>query len=148
MGVRQSLDILERVEQIATLAGFKARLEEDDVRLVLGFDMGDGRHQLVYIRDTSRSADHPVITIFSPCLMVKKGLFRGISKNTAMDLLRTNEAIHFARYGLYETDKYSMIVASIDHLLDKLDPDEFEASVLSVAHAADSYEKKLGKDDF
>ena len=148
MGVRQSLDILEKVEEIATLAGFKAKIDEDDVRLVLGFDMGEGRSQLVYIRDTSRSQEHPVITIFSPCLVVKKGLFRGISKSTAMDLLRTNEAIHFARYGLYETSTYSMVVASIDHLLDKLDAEEFEASVLSVAHAADSYEKKLGKDDF
>jgi len=148
MGIRQSLEILEKVEQTATLAGFKCVLEEDEVRLVLGFDMGEGRSQRVYVRDTSRSQEHPVVTIFSPCLVVKKGLFRGISKNQAMELLRANEAIHFARYGVYETETYSMVVASIDHLLDKLDPDEFEASVLSVAHAADSYEKKLGKDDF
>ena len=41
-----------------------------------------------------------------------------------------------------------MVVASIDHLLDTLDPDEFKASAFHVAFAADSYEKQHGKDQF
>lgn len=143
-----SLEILERVERVAARAGFQSTIDEDEMRLVLAFDMGEGRRQMVFVKDTSLSPQHAVVTIFSPCLVVTKELFRGISKNQAMELLRANATTHFARYGISETESYTMVVASIDHLLAKLDPEEFEASVLSVAHAADSYEKKLGKDDF
>lgn len=40
-----------------------------------------------------------------------------------------------------------MVVASIDHLLDTLDPDEFKASTLCVAAAADDYERRYGQDE-
>ena len=41
-----------------------------------------------------------------------------------------------------------MVVASNDHLLATLDPDELKASAFHVAFAADSYEKKHGRDNF
>lgn len=148
MSVKQTLETLEKVGEIAALAGLKGKLDEDDMRFFVGIQIDDERRQAVYVRDTTRDAEHPIVTIFSPCLVVKKGMFSGLSKNQAMELLRMNEAIHFARYGIVEFDKETMVVASVDHLLEALDPPEFEASVFHVAMAADAYEKKFGKDDF
>ncbi len=149
MGVRQTLEVLERVSEVATLAGLKGKIDEDRLRYGMAFDLGEGRGQAVYIRDSTRD-DIPkkIITVFSPCLIVKKGLFKGLSKDRAMELLRFNENILFARFGIWEAKTELMVVASIDHLLETLDPEELRASAFHVAMAADSYEHKYGKDDF
>jgi hypothetical protein len=92
--------------------------------------------------------ESPVVTFFSPAAVVKSGLFKGISKEQAIDLLVKNEQILFARYGVWPQDGQHMIVASVDHILDSLDPEEFEAHVWHVAFAADAYEKEQGGDVF
>lgn len=148
MGIRETLKILERVGEIATLAGFTGKLDEERLQFVIGFNFGNGRSQIVYIRDVSRSPDRQIITVFSPCLVKKKGFFQGISKEMAIDLLCRNEKVPFARYGIWESEKERMVVASIDHLLDTLDPPEFEASVSHVAVAADMVEREHGQDQF
>ncbi|HLM75026.1 MAG TPA: hypothetical protein VK459_20090, partial [Polyangiaceae bacterium] len=78
----------------------------------------------------------------------KKGIFSGFSKQRALDLLRFNEQILFARYGIWENKSEVMVVASNDHLLATLDPDELKTSAFHVAFAADAYEKKHGRDNF
>jgi hypothetical protein len=147
MSVRQSLENLERVSEVATLAGIKGKINEDKMHFGMGFELDQGRSQVVYVRDSSKE-DRKIVTIFSPCLVVKKGLFSGLSKERALDLLRMNENVLFARYGIWEGKSEIMVVASIDHLLDTLDPDEFKASAFHVAMAADTYERKYGKDNF
>ncbi len=148
MSVKQTLEILEKVAEIATLAGLKGHMDEEAMRYFIGIGLEGDRKQAVYVRDTTRSDEHKIVTIYSPCLIVKKGFFAGVSKNQAIELLRLNEALHFARFGIIENEKESIVVASVDHLLDTLDPGEFEASVFCVAQAADMYEKKFGKDEF
>lgn len=148
MGARRSFEILERVSEVATLAGINGKIEDEKMHFGMGFALPEGRRQMVYVRDASQNDDQKIVTIFSPCLVVKAGLFSGFSKSRALDLLRMNEQILFARYGIWERDKVTMIVASCDHLLDTLDPDELKASALFVAIAADNYEKKHGKDDY
>jgi hypothetical protein len=148
MSIRNSLKVLERVGDIATLAGFKGKLDDERMQFALGLGFDNGRSQMVYVRDTSRSPDRHIITVFSPCLVRKKGFWKGVSKELAIQLLRKNEAVHFARYGIWELEKQDVIVASIDHLLDTLDPPEFEASVVHVAMAADTLERQHGQDEF
>ncbi|WP_437670755.1 hypothetical protein [Sorangium sp. So ce131] len=148
MGLRQSLENLERVSEVATLAGINGKIDEDRMHFGMGFQLDQGRSQTVYVRDSSREGSNKVVTILSPCLVVKKGLFSGLSKDRALDLLRLNESVLFARYGIWEKKSELMIVASIDHLLDTLDPEEFKASAFHVAVAADAYERKYGKDEF
>lgn len=148
MGIRQSLENLERVSEVATLAGIKGKIDEDRLHFGMGFQLDQGRSQTVYVRDSSREGASKIVTILSPCLTVKKGLFSGLSKERALDLLRQNENVLFARYGIWEKKSEIMVVASIDHLLDTLDPEEFKASAFHVAVAADAYERKYGKDDF
>jgi hypothetical protein len=148
MGIKHSLEVLERVNEVATLAGLKGKIEDDKLRFTMGFDLGEGRGQMVYVRDASKDLDHRIVTIFSPALIVKKGLFSGFSKDRALDLLRMNEQVLFARFGIWESPKETMVVASCDHLLSTLDPDELAASAFHVAFAADTYEKKNGQDMF
>lgn len=149
MGIRQSLANLERVSEVATLAGIKGQLIEDRVEYHMQFGLDQGRHQRVVVRDSSKDdAKKSVVTIFSPARVMKKGLFSGLSKEQAFELLRMNERMIFARFGIWETKAEIMVVASIDHLLDTLDPDEFKASTFCVAAAADDYERRYGKDEF
>lgn len=149
MGIRQSLANLERVGEVATLAGIKGTFVEERVEYVMHFGLDHDRHQMVYVRDVSKEgADKAVVTIFSPCRVLKKGLFNGLSKDQAIELLTLNSRMFFARFGILETKTEILVIASIDHLLDTLDPDEFKASTLCVATAADDYERKYGKDQF
>jgi hypothetical protein len=149
MGIRQSLSNLERVSEVATLAGIKGKVLEDRMEYHMQFGLEHGRSQMVFVRDNpSEGPRKTVVTIFSPARILKKGLFSGISKDQAVELLRLNEKLLFARFGIWEAKDAIMVVASIDHLLDTLDPDEFKASTLCVAMAADEYERKYGKDVF
>ena len=149
MALREMLQVLERIEEIATLAGLRGRIDEEQLRYEMGFGLEDGRSQVVYARPIPGPTKTPVITIFSPCLIKKKkGVFQGISKKMALDLLRRNEKVVFARYGIADIKDGALVLASVDHLLETLDPPEFGASAYHVAVAADTYEREHGQDDF
>ena len=149
MSLQNKLDVLKRISEVAALAGLRGQIHEDTMRFGMGFNLPEGRSQVVYVRQTAQALDgKTVVTFMSPCLVIKKGLLAGISKETAIELLQLNENVLFARYGIVEFDKETLVVASADHLLDTLDPEEFNASAWHVAFAADQYERKHGRDDF
>jgi len=148
MSIKQIFNVLERIDEIATLAGLNGRINEEFMRFEMGFGLDNGRSQVVYVRPVNSAMKTPVITIFSPCLVKKKGTFQGISKKMALDLLRRNEEVIFARYGIHEAKEETLVIASIDHLLDTLDAPEFGASAYHVALAADTYEREHGQDRF
>ena len=138
---------IERVKEVATLAGLKGEVNPERRHFQMLFLLPGDRRQTVYVRDTSAKG-REVVTFFSPCLVVKKGLVAGLSKEMAVDLLKANEKLHFARYGLWEFEKEFTVVASFDCLLGTLDPDECHKAAWAVAFAADQYEHKLGEDKF
>jgi ABC-type polar amino acid transport system ATPase subunit len=148
MGIRESLNVLKQVSEVSTLAGINGQVDERRMVFAMGFELDAGRSQVVYVRDSTQREDRKVITVFSPCLVVKKGLFSGFSKEQAMDLLRKNEGMNFARYGIWENKAETMVVASADHLLESLDPQEYKATAYHVAMAADLYERQHGADNF
>jgi hypothetical protein len=149
MGFEEKIAQLKQISEIAALAGLKGEVSDDGFAFMLGFEMDGGRSQVVRVRPTMQTPDgQPIVTVESPALVVKKGLLSGISKDQAIELLRLNETVPFARFGIVESDEASMIVASIDHLLDTLDPDELRHSCWCVAMAADNYEAQHGGDDF
>lgn len=148
MGIKHALEVLERVNEVATLAGIRGKIDEDRMHFTMGFGIGEGRSQVVYVKDVTKNPDNKVVTVFSPALVVKKGFWSGFSKERALDLLRMNEQVLFARFGIWENPKETMVVASCDHLLTTLDPEELRASAYHVAMAADTYEKKNGQDNF
>ena len=147
MSADETLRRIERVKEVATLAGLKGEINEERKHFQMLFLLPGERRQLVYVRDTSVE-EREVVTFFSPCLVVKKGLVAGVSKEMALDLLRANEQMHFARYGLWEFEKEFTVVASFDCLLDTLDPDECHKAAWSVAFAADQFEHRQGEDRF
>lgn len=140
------LESLERVKQVASLAGLKGEIDEERMQFQMLFVLDDDRKQAVFVRDR-RSKSRKAITVFSPCLAVKKGLMSGLTKETAIELLQANQRLELARYGIWESEKETLVLASYDCLLDTLDPAEFHAAVWSVAFAADWFERRSGEKD-
>jgi hypothetical protein len=147
MAADETLERLARVKEVATLAGLKGEVDEERKRFQMLFVLPGERNQGVFVRDRSAKG-RQVVTFFSPCLVVKKGLVSGFSKEMAVDLLKANERLHFARYGIWELDKEFTVVASVDCLLETLDPDECHNAAWSVAFAADQFEHRQGLDQF
>lgn len=145
----QVFKVLNQVSRTAAAAGLKGSIDDDETTFQMGFSLPEGRSQVVYTRIAGDvGAGKTVVSIFSPCLRVRKGLFSSFSKERALDLLRRNEDMLFARFGIWERGEESMVVASVDHLLDTLDPDELRTSAWYVAIAADGYEKEHGRDSY
>lgn len=148
--MQDTIDALKRVAETAALAGLKGRVNDEMQRFEMGFEIGDKRTQMVYIRYLGKGpGDKEIVTLFSPAKVVQKGFLKGMSKDMAIELLKLNSQIYFARFGILENDKEIMIMASIDAILETLDADELKAGAWAVAIAADRFEKDHGgKDDF
>ena len=143
------LAVLKQVENVAALAGLVGRIDREELHFVMNFDLDGGRSQQVFVRVTGMTPDDKqIVTLFSPACVVKKGFLSGISKEQALELLRMNEDCYFTRFGIWEHEKETMIVASSDLLLETLDPDELKNHAYYAAYAADMYEAKHGVDAF
>ena len=153
MKVEERLALLKQLESVAALAGLKGVISDDGQFFLMGFEVGDGRSQRVFVRPTGSTPDgKTVVTISSPAHLQSKGWFSSFSREDAINLLRLNENTFFARYGIQDAGSVSkemMIVASSDVILETLDAEELRAHAHFVSHAADAYEKKMSKaDDF
>ena len=148
--VDERMEALEKVANVATLAGVNLGFNRQCMRLEGEFQLAGNRSQVCFVRPSGMTGDKMVITIYSPCLRVKKGFLAGMSREMAVDLLRRNENLCFARFGLMDEGDTEMIVASADCILDTLDPEELEHAIWHVAMAADAYEAERGsgKDEF
>ncbi|MFM7649254.1 MAG: hypothetical protein ACKO50_14550 [Cyanobium sp.] len=149
MKIEERLEILKKVESIAALAGLRGVVTDDGDCFRMGFETTNGRSQGVFVRPSGHTPDGKVIvTLFSPANTFPKGLFKGLGKEAAMELLRLNEKTFFARFGLWESKSEVMVVASIDAILESLDADEIRAYSYYAANAADEYESRHGRDRF
>lgn len=148
MAQLSSLEVLQKVAQVAEQAGLRGKLDEENNRFYLGVSLQSGRVQGVLVRDNTGESQVPIISVFSPCLVVKSEKLQKQLPEMAIELLRANERINFASFGLYENEDESLIVASYELLLNDLAPQDLRAGVFSVAMAADMYEERFGKDEF
>ncbi|MGD2109635.1 MAG: hypothetical protein PVI86_09615 [Phycisphaerae bacterium] len=144
--------VMEKVSQIATMADMACQKVPDDHMLVLGFDLGGGRRQAVFLRYLGQTPDgHDIVTFMSPCLEVKKmGFLRGgLSRNQAIDLLRRNAMLGFGSFALtsYAQGREVLMVVTTQ-LVDTMEVEEFRTHVCFVAAAADEYEREHGYDRF
>ena len=142
--------VLEKVAQIATMAGYQVKSFPERNFVAVPFDMGEGRKQVVYIRYIGQTPDeHDVVSFDSPCMEVKKGWLAGLSKNQAVDLLKRNASLLFGSFAIeqLEGDADVLIVCS-NQILDTMEVEEFDAHCRAVAVVADDYEKELGRDEF
>lgn len=147
MSTDETLENLERVAQVASEAGLKGEIDQEKKSFQMLFGLPGDRSQAVFVRDSSAKG-RKVVTFFSVCMVIEKGLVSGLGKEMAAELLRANERLHFARYGIWDFDEQVTIVASYDCLLDTLNPAECHNAAWSVAFAADQFEHQHDQDDF
>ncbi len=134
--------ILKKIADIAKLAGIRGQVDEKG-RFAAGFTLADKRTQLVYVLPSVQTPAGTVINIYSPCRWVEGGLLSKMSRDQALELLKANENIVFARYSVLEGEDGQMLVmAGMDALLDTLDAAEFNTYLWAVATHADAYEAK------
>ncbi|MHC8863730.1 hypothetical protein ACYVVI_00930 [Arenicellales bacterium IMCC57338] len=148
MSVREQLDTLDKVAKVAELAGISGKIDDERMEFMSGFNISETRSQMVNIRPVGKAInEEDVVMIYSPCLIVKKGMLSGISKEQAIELLRQNEGSMFGRFGIWRFKDEDMIVVSSDHMVATLDPAELEMHMLYIAQMADKYEAAHSKGD-
>ena len=149
MTIEERLQILKKIEGIAALAGLRGSMGENGEFYGLTFETNGGRSQSVYVRPSGHDPEGRVIvTIYSPAAVMPKGIFKGLGKAAALELLQLNGRTPFARFGIWDSEKETLVVASLDALLDTLDADELKAYAYCTAFAADAYESRRGGDRF
>lgn len=142
--------VLEKVTQIATMAGYTVKPIPERNFVAVPFDMGNGRKQVVYIRYIGQTPDEQdVVSFDSPCLEVKKGWLRGLSKDKALDLLKRNANLLFGAFAIEQLEgDHDVLIVCSNQILDTMEVEEFDAHVRAVAVIADEYEKEHGQDVF
>ena len=149
MSKNRELEILETFADVAALAGIRGKIDDEGERFMACFELDQGRSQMVYAKPLVEAIKgQDAVCIYSPCRRVRKGLFKGLSKEQSHELLELNSQLIVARYGIIEFSEGYLVMASVDALLETLDPPELEAYVWYIAIAADQYERKFGGDDF
>lgn len=146
LSTEQISEVLSQVEQLAIQCGIEGEHKQQNQQYVVCFGLPGERSQEVYVSDSTSEPGVPVITLHSTCLVVDKGVFKGISKSMALELLLLNETLNFARYGVQQDEESYIVVASYDLMLESLKPKELEAALECVALAADGYEAKFDQD--
>ncbi|MCP4653976.1 MAG: hypothetical protein GY856_01020 [bacterium] len=141
--------VLDKLKQIGSMAGYELQMHENGEMLVAPFDMGNGRKQLVYLRYAGRTpSDQDVVAFLSPCLEIKKGFMKGIGRGQAIDILRRNAQLLFGQFGLFDFGDVEVLMSSSCQILETMEVEEFEAHLNCVAMVADSYEQEHGQDEF
>jgi len=129
MTPEEKLAVLKQVESVAAVAGLRGAIDETRDHFHLGFETGNGRNQRLFVRPTGPTHDgKTIITFFSPARTLSKGMFAGLSRQEAIDILRLNENLYFARFGI--------------------DAAEMRTFAYAVVNAADAYEAKFGVNRF
>ena len=149
MTPEEKLAILKQVESVAAVAGLRGGIDEAQQHFQMNFETGNGRDQRLFIRPTGPTHDgKTIVTLFSPARTLSKGMFAGLSRQEAIDILRITENLFFARFGIWESDTEVTIVASADAVLETLDAAEMRTFAYAVVNAADAYEAKFGGNRF
>lgn len=140
-------DIVAKIHQVAGMAGIKG--QRDGNLLSFAWDFGEGRDQMVYIAPFAETDDGlNVICFFSPCQRLGTGFLSGISKQTALQLLRTNSELDFGHFAVMKLGGDEMICVRATQILETMEVQEFEQQCLAVARLADAWEEKIGKNEF
>ncbi len=114
-----------------------------------GWDFGRGRDQMCYVAPFAETDEGlNVVCFFSPCQKLGKGFLGGMSKSTALQLLRINASLDFGHFSLMTLGGDEMICVRATQILETMEVEEFKQNCVNVARLADAWEEKIGKDDF
>jgi hypothetical protein len=140
-------DITAKIQQVASMAGIKGQRQGE--LLSYGWDFGHGRDQMVYVAPFAETDDGlNVICFFSPCQRLGTGFLSGMSKQVALQLLRTNSELEFGHFAVMKLGGEEMICVRATQILETMEVQEFEQKCLAVARLADAWEEKIGKNEF
>ena len=139
--------IFDTITNIAESAGIGCKRQGDT--LVFGWDLGEDRDQMVYVAPFAETAGGlKVICFFSPCERLGKGFLGGISKDTAVQLLRLNSQLDFGHFCMMKLGGDELLCVRATHLLETMDAEEFKQNCANVAQLADAWEEKIGRNEF
>lgn len=141
-------ELLNRIAEIAAVAGVHGSIDPEAGVFGASIATAEKRRHVVYVRPSGEvGAGKLFITFFAIARTYPKTkLVSAISNKDLLGLLAKNEQMPFARYGIQERKDDYLLVASVDHLLETLDGEEFLAAASFVAMAADKCEAEKGED--
>jgi len=144
--------VLREISQVAALAGIPGRVDEEVGQFRFVCRWQNDRSQEVRVFPSGETEAGVVVTFESWCRVIGKRELSEFMRKQAYRLLCLNgHTLHFARFGVRETgrkDPVALVVATTDHLLATLDPEEFQATAGHVAEAADRLEALQEQDIF
>jgi hypothetical protein len=140
-------DVLEKIHQIATMAGIKGQRQGE--LLSYGWDFGRGRDQMCFVAPFIETDEGlHLVCFFSPCERLGKGFLGGMSKNTALQLLRLNSQLEFGHFAIMKLGGDELLCVRTTQILETMEVQEFEQHCMGVAKLADAWEEKIGKNEF
>jgi hypothetical protein len=149
MGTSTTSDVLKQVEDVAALAGYNVSRHPNGMGVQIPFDMGNGRSQMVVVVPIGQAGNgKDVVRFYSPCMVVKKGMFKGLSKAQASDLLKRNANMLWGSFGVAELGDSEGVMVLSNQLVETMDVEEFKMHANYVAIVADEYEREHGQDNF
>ena len=148
--MQTATQVMQKVEEIGAMAGYElSRHPNTDEMIVIGYDMGNGRTQTVYVHACGKTPeDQDLICFLSPCQAVRKGLLKGMGKDQAIDLLRRNGQLVVGSFAIENIDGTEILVVRSTQIVDTMEVEEFRFHANFVAIIADRYEQEHGEDVF
>lgn len=134
---------LERIHEVAQLAGIRGVLDREQGMFRARYQFDDGRELAVLVQPT-RMGEDGMLAVTVSCPILQFSEQRPIPDDMAMELLRRNERMFYARYGIRDLEDASLVVASVDHPLETLDAAELEVLMASVIQAAGELMQAVG----
>lgn len=146
----QATGSLLAVQEIAQEAGYEnVRFDAQYMRLVISLQLGEGRHQLVFVRPhgvTPRGDE--LVMIFAACLRLRPEALSAGEKDLPRQLLLRNWDVPYGKFALTELDGELLLVLCCDQLVPTMDAAELDAMVQYVARTADDFEASRGVDRY
>ncbi|RMG27698.1 MAG: hypothetical protein D6721_10015 [Gammaproteobacteria bacterium] len=134
--------VLERIRRLAATAGIRGEVDREQGMFHAPCEFDDGGRLAVLMQPTRMGRDGLLaVTVTCPVLHFSER--RPIPEDLAMELLRRNERLCYARYGVRDLEEGGLVVASVDHPLEGLDPDRLHAMVQAVVQAAADLRRAL-----
>lgn len=118
-----------------------------DTNVSLGFELGEGRSQLVILFLAGEIAEQPIIQISSPAANLKD-IEDKLDQDFMNELLRLNANTPNYGWALESIDEGEYLIASSDQMLNTMDLGELRAAVYAVTSAADEMEARFGLDNY
>lgn len=133
---------VERVNEVAVAAGLVCQTQSAQ-HVVVAFDVGDGRRQLVHLTEAGELYGTTAVNVVS----FAAELTEPLPPEDAGRLLSENGNHKIGYWAVYETQQTRLLGIGHNVLLEGLAPDAFRVLVTTLALEADLRERNLSEED-